>query len=145
MKRPISLKVAALICHALIIIVMGHGFAPVGFIQFFYVFSIFSNQELAPDTGLFEKLMLAGSVTSILGNLFLFLSFACFRERTDRLLPMVGVSLLWLALLIWKYATIGKANTFIPIPLMLPFAYCSIRMFWGRTIRDLFSRLSKKV
>lgn len=145
MNRSISLKVATLVFHAMIIIGMGHGFAPVGFIQFFYVFSILSNRELAADPDLFEKLMLAGSIISILGNIFLILSFARLRERTERLLLIVGILLLWLALFIWKYATIGKMNTFMSIPLMLPFAYCCIRMFWGRSIRDRFSRMSEKV
>ena len=145
MNRSISLKIATLICHALIIIGMGHGFAPVGFLQFFYVLSIFSISEPAVDAGLFERLMIVGSLLSILGDLLLFLSFARLRERTERMLLIAGVLLLWLALFIWKYATIEKMNTFISVLLMLPFAYCCVRMFWGRTIHDLFTRLREKV
>ncbi|MCG2614084.1 hypothetical protein LZZ85_07315 [Terrimonas sp. NA20] len=144
MIRSNSLKISILLCHALIIMLEGHGFAPLGFVQFYYLADI-SNWTLLAGDDPFEKYMFIGSLSGVVG--YLFIPGSCIRMSRVRESWMLisGIILLWGSLVLWKYASMNKAYMVIPVPLMLPLAYCTIRMMSGRNIQRGLARLNEKM
>jgi hypothetical protein len=144
MIRSISLKVSLLICHALIIMLEGHGLIPLGFLQFYYFFS-FSNWAVLVSDDLFEKFMFLGSLQGVAAYLLVLVSFSRMSPSRERWVLVLAISLLWGSLCVWTYAAMQKTYTFIPVPLMLPLAYCTIRMMYGKNIQRALARLRKEL
>lgn len=144
MIRSTALKRSLLICYGLIFIIMGHGFVPVGLLQIFSVFSALYHVSSILQGALFDKILFFGSLAGITGSLLIVASFYV-SETRERKFLIWGVILLWLALGIWKCATIGKPNTFLHLQLTLPFAYCTLRMMFGEAMQRAVSAIWKRV
>ena len=131
-----KLKIWTLVCHACIIIGMGHGIVPLGIAELFWISEVFFDDKYlsAPVFQLVAFSALAGQIGIIIAILLKHLNVA-------RWLHIAGLCLLWTSVVLYAYGIRNDNYSHLGWFTCLPLVYCTIRTLLGEHLKLAWQKL----
>jgi hypothetical protein len=143
MVRTTRLKIWTLVCHALILIGLGHGILTLGIADIFWLLSVIDNtQELGDAYGFIFRLV---GLLSLMGQIAIITSIFWKHMIAGKLLQIAGLCLLWTSVIEYAYSLRDDRYAHISFLSCLPFAYCTIRTLLYGSFRLLWQKIEAKI
>lgn len=138
-----KLKIWSIIWHAVIVIGAGHGIAPMALfalapmgIFFEYPVSFRLNATFENHIPILGCIILFGYVMAIF-------SFAATSVKTGQKLFLIGLTFLWIGLILFIFETARNKEIVIPLFTIIPFLFCTIKLLVGKYIIWAYQRILK--
>lgn len=138
MKESRRIKIWILITHAIIIVVFGDSFAPMGLLGVLDIIGVFVINWSKDAHFNFLRFPLILGLICLAGQICMLFSLRRFREVIRKRLQLTGFILLWFPVIGFNMAAsvLHESEIFITWGTAIPFFFCSINMLIGRQIGE---------
>ena len=141
MIRTKNIKVWTLLTYALIVIGMGHGILILGIAEPLWLTTIFQEPKSAEAAEVSDAILQLVALMSLLGQIAVVISIYAKVKTTETSLHIIGLLLLWSALLTYIYGIRNDNGSHLVIVTCLPFLYFTILTLFGKHLQKLWKQV----